>query len=414
MRDLVLGHPVGDLDMATDARPEVVESLFERTLAVGRAFGTIVVHWSLEADAGDGSERTIDVELTTFRSDGEYSDGRRPDEVTYGNSVQEDASRRDFTCNALYLNPLTDELLDPSGGLEDMRLGRLRCVGEARLRFEEDGLRLLRLLRFEARLALEPEPETLAAAEASREALGSVSTERVLAEFTGIFATASPARAIQRFEALELYELLFPAWDEFLGDHESSPERHERLLGALQAFDGTLDITSGLALLLEPDPRWSLEDEAFLRRSEQAEALLVRLHPSRRLRNAVCAAWRDRSALRRCLAADEASRAQRLRLIRRESWPLVFACSSAWLHGQESETRGAAWLLRLQQLEAERQSLAPEELNPVAFLSAADLVDAGIPRGPRFGELLTEVERLQLNLELSSREQALRWLKERS
>src|SRR5262245_13356451 len=134
VRGLALGVEPRDADLATAATPDEIERLFPRTYAVGKAFGTVVVH-----------SGAADVQVTTFRTESAYKDARRPDEVRFGTSLEEDAARRDFTCNALYLDPLSDEFRDPTGGLDDLELRRLRCVGDPARRFAEDGLRLLRL-----------------------------------------------------------------------------------------------------------------------------------------------------------------------------------------------------------------------------------------------------------------------------
>ena len=212
VRDLALGLEPKDVDLATDALPDEVESLFPHTNPVGKAFGTILVHLDEDDFAEHGLEerRGMDVELTTFRRDGEYEDARRPTSVAYGRSVAEDARRRDFTCNALYMDPLGGGFEDPEGGLADLLAGRLRCVGDPAARFAEDGLRLLRLVRFEARFALVPDEETLAGARHAREALRGVSPERVHAELRGVFGTPRPGAALRRMAALELDELALP------------------------------------------------------------------------------------------------------------------------------------------------------------------------------------------------------------
>ena len=124
VRDLVLERPLVDLDLVSDALPDAVEGLFERTVSVGKSFGVVVV-------VMDGQE----VEVATFRKERGYSDRRRPDEVEYALDPEVDARRRDFTCNALYLDPLTGEVRDPEGGLADLTSGRLRAVGDAGGRF---------------------------------------------------------------------------------------------------------------------------------------------------------------------------------------------------------------------------------------------------------------------------------------
>src|SRR6185503_18536023 len=137
VRDLALGLPPHDVDLASRLTPDELEGRFPKSASVGRAFGSMVL-------VVDG----IPLQHTTFRSEHGYADARRPDQVRYGATLEEDASRRDFTCNALYLDPLSDELCDPQEGLADLRSALLRCVGDPAARFAEDGLRILRLARF--------------------------------------------------------------------------------------------------------------------------------------------------------------------------------------------------------------------------------------------------------------------------
>src|SRR5687768_567649 len=137
VRDLLLGLEPKDYDVATDAPPERVRSLFNRTQAVGAAFGVILVR-----------QRDSQVEVATFRSDGRYDDGRRPTGVRF-TTAEEDARRRDFTINGLFLDPLDgDKVIDFVGGQEDLKAGRLRAIGDPDARFAEDHLRLLRAVRF--------------------------------------------------------------------------------------------------------------------------------------------------------------------------------------------------------------------------------------------------------------------------
>src|SRR5688572_25680129 len=139
VRDLALEREPKDADLASAALPEEIERLFPRTHAVGRAFGTVVV-----------SCGTLDLQVTTFRAESCYDDARRPSAVRFSSRLEEDAARRDFTANALYLDPLSDELVDPTGGLADLQSGRLRCVCAPSERFADDGLRMLRPTRLEA------------------------------------------------------------------------------------------------------------------------------------------------------------------------------------------------------------------------------------------------------------------------
>jgi len=412
VRDLALNSRPTDIDMATDAHPEVIESLFAHTTLVGKAFGTIIVHVNVPDRAVPGAGgvdpnsegQDIDVELTTFRSEGAYKDGRHPDEVTYGSSAEEDARRRDFTCNALYLDPSSDEFLDPEQGLADLEAGRLRCVGEPSARFAEDGLRLLRLARLTARLGLDPDEDTLAGARTSRGALEGVSAERVLAELRGIFAAPQPVQAFHLMRDLGILEGALPGISSLAPEGSDQGQRLAMRLGALAELKGPVEFVTGLALLLDPDPFGEGAGAAVDTVRGRAERLLVRLHPSRELRRGVLGSW-DLAARVRAILGGEARRSERLLLIRDVLWHPTFLRLRAW-----ACAGGLDWGDSLEALARERASLSQGELFPRPLLSSEDLAAAAIERGPRWGELLLEAEALQLDGVLQSPEQARRWL----
>lgn len=149
VRDLLRGQEPGDWDLASDALPEQVERIFPQTIPSGKQFGTILV-------INEG----FPVEITTFREDLGYSDGRRPDQVRFGKDLQLDLARRDFTINAIAFDLKTRELVDPFNGRRDLQRRLLRSVGDPQLRFREDGLRMFRFYRFLATLNLRPDPLT--------------------------------------------------------------------------------------------------------------------------------------------------------------------------------------------------------------------------------------------------------------
>ena len=392
VRDLAMGRTPHEVDLATDALPERIEELFERTMAVGKAFGTIVVH------LGSGANK-VDTEVTTFRSDGRYADGRRPLEVTFGSSVEEDARRRDFTCNALYLDPLTDDFQDPEHGLEDLEAGRLRCVGDPEERFAEDGLRLLRMARFAARLRLSPTEAVLAAARSQAEALRGVSRERVLSELEGMLATPRPASAFALLEDTGLLERVLPPSRSVGPARAQWEELQPARRAALEALGGPIPVATGLAVLLDPAPLGTGEDR-------RAEALgwLEDLRTSRELRHRVAGAWRLMDSLRLSLASSP-RRSERVRMMRDESWSTAVDALSAWHCALDP-----AASQRLEELSLERAELGDAALHPPPLVSSADLAALGLERGPRWGELLREVETLQLDGELADRPAALAWL----
>lgn len=169
VRDMILGVEPRDFDVATDALPDQVETMFPRTVAIGKSFGVI----NVLNESGDAQ-----VEVATFRTDGEYQDGRRPDQVSYS-SPQEDAQRRDLTVNSLFYDLKTQQVIDFCGGQQDLQNRLLRTVGEPEKRFNEDHLRILRAIRFVSQLGFVIEEETWHAIVDQRKALSTVSGERI-------------------------------------------------------------------------------------------------------------------------------------------------------------------------------------------------------------------------------------------
>jgi len=175
VRDLLLGRPPKDFDVATSARPGIVTELFHRSEQVGAHFGVVLVR-----------EEAAQVEVATFRSDDIYSDGRRPDRVHFETDPREDVLRRDFTINALLLDPESGDVLDYVGGRADLEQGIVRAIGDPEIRFGEDHLRLLRAVRFAARLRFRIEPATMSAIQRLHALILKVSAERVRDELVRI------------------------------------------------------------------------------------------------------------------------------------------------------------------------------------------------------------------------------------
>ncbi|MCC6408464.1 MAG: hypothetical protein IT453_14975, partial [Planctomycetes bacterium] len=343
VRDLALGRAPEDVDMTSAATPDEVEPLFEHVVPLGRAFGTLQL-------LVDG----IEVEHTTFRSETGYADSRRPTSVAFGRTLEEDAARRDFTCNALYLDPLTDEVADPTGGLADLERRMLRTVGEPRERFREDGLRLVRMARFAAALGLEIEPATWEAARASHAALVGVSVERALVELERMFAAPGGPRAVELLRGAGLLELLLPGQAGLHGPELDAERAQAIRAAALRVLEPAPGVALGLAVLLDPEPLWtsggagSSDADALARpgkvagpgstgRSRRsggppgsaghetgaapglastAEAALERLRPSRELRRTVEGLWRLRRELESLAANDSAPRSRKARTLR--------------------------------------------------------------------------------------------------
>lgn len=199
VRDMIRGKSASDWDIATNARPEQVQALFRHVIPTGIEHGTLTVIFM-------GHH----IEVTTFRSEHGYSDGRRPDKISYETSIEQDLSRRDFTMNALAINLSTGALCDPFGGKKDIKAKIIRTVGKARERFTEDGLRPVRAIRFASTLHFTIEADTLAAIPLSLDNIKHVSIERFRDEFIKIITGEKPSDGLKLLEQTGVLNLFIP------------------------------------------------------------------------------------------------------------------------------------------------------------------------------------------------------------
>lgn len=385
VRDLALGLVPGDVDLATEATPDRIEELFPGSLGVGRAFGTLIV------PAHTPSGR-VDVELTTFRRDGESSDARRPDRVDYGVSLEEDARRRDFTMNALFLDPLSGEVRDPTGGLEDLHRRVLRTVGNPVERFEEDALRLLRLARFAGRYEFTIDPATHEAARQRASWLDRISRERMATEWRKAASHRGFATVLQVAGDTGLLELAAPGADRGLDQRVSLARELEfgvQCVGTEPAF----------AILFDPLDR--LRDESA--RQCAADALAT-LRPSRAEGAEASALWSLADRLEE-LEQSPRPRAEAIRLARAK-----FAESALRYARARNAALGAPSLAAIERVDTLR--LGPRsELHPTPLLSSRDLIEAGVQPGPLLGQWIAALEDRQLEGELSDRASALSFVR---
>lgn len=202
VRDLLLGVTPKDWDITTDATPNEIIRLFPKTIPTGLQHGTVTVVM------GQGIENHF--EVTTFRIEGAYSDGRRPEEVFFVLNVEQDLARRDLTINAIAYDPVANRLVDPYNGIEDLRAGMIRAVGSAEARFQEDGLRIMRAARFAARFGYAMDGETFAAMGKNIDTLRKVSKERIQDELTKTLMTSNPSYGIQLLQKSGALEVACP------------------------------------------------------------------------------------------------------------------------------------------------------------------------------------------------------------
>ena len=237
VRDLLTGKSASDFDVATNATPKEVTAVFgrKRTIPTGEKHGTVTV--LLESAATDTS--APHVEVTSYRGEGAYSDGRRPDEVAFVRTIEEDLKRRDFTVNAIAYDPLSDKLVDPYEGRRDLERGLLRAVGEPLERFMEDGLRAMRAVRFCAQHGFALDQATEVAIPKAIAVFRKVSAERIRDELIKILLSEAPSRGLELMRTTGLLQEVIPELLEGVGLHQNRYHKHDVWEHTLAVMDAT-------------------------------------------------------------------------------------------------------------------------------------------------------------------------------
>ena len=357
VRDELLGEEPQDFDVATDARPEVIRELFRRTAEVGASFGVMLVR-----------EFGPTIEVATFRADGVYSDKRRPDSVEFSDA-ERDAQRRDFTINALFIDPLEsgdDRVIDFVDGRRDLLTRTLRAVGDPERRLAEDHLRALRAVRFAARYGLTIEPGTAAAIRGHAAELEGVSRERIGGEVRRMLTHPSRARACELLHGLRLARAVFGTDAGYEGGAVSGLGDGVSYVAALMALfigrgHGPTQSAGGLIALARRSLLLSNEDRAALRDGFGAlRALVADWDGSGE-------AWRKRAA----------------------SGP-GFGDALDVLASIDDERAGSV------RAEVARLEQRFGGLAPAALVGGEDLIAMGLAPGPAFSRILREVYDAQL------------------
>ena len=413
VRDLLLGRKPDDFDIATSALPETVLAMFPRTFAVGAHFGVILV-----ADKIDGEE--IVTEVATFRSDGAYTDGRRPQSVRFSESAEEDVVRRDFTINGMLLDPqllresgdLGKAVLDYVGGRADLRDRLVRAIGDADRRFDEDKLRMLRAVRFAARIDFEIEVGTAAAIQKSAAHIANVSHERVRDELTRMLTDGRARRAFELLDRTGLLRTVLPEIARMQGV-EQPPEYHPEG----DVWVHTLMLLEQLPAGVSPTLAWgALLHDVGKPATFQRGPGRIRFngHVEVGVRIAQDIARRQRfsneeTAQIVALVENhmrfgdvEKMKASTLkRFFRLQAFPEHLA-----LHRMDCMASHGG--LELYEYAKQRFEATPvEEVRPKLLVTGRDLIEVGLQPGPRFKELLAQAEDAQLEGRISSKEEGL-------
>jgi tRNA nucleotidyltransferase (CCA-adding enzyme) len=228
VRDALLGRTPGDWDVATSAHPDEVVRIFRRTIPTGLQHGTVTVL--------EGKEP---IEVTTFRGEGAYSDARRPDHVVFGVTLEEDMSRRDFTVNAMAFDPVAGTLHDPFGGRQDLDARVIRAVGDPEARFREDGLRVMRAVRFAAVLEFRLDEATLAAIPGALGSLAKVAAERVQVELLKLLGARKPSLGLVPLQTSGILGVILPELLPAIGQAQNRHHAHDVWSHTVAVVDAT-------------------------------------------------------------------------------------------------------------------------------------------------------------------------------
>lgn len=373
VRDQLLGREPKDYDIVTNARPEEVTALFDHAVEVGVAFGVVRVRLG----------RGLEYEVATYREDGAYSDGRHPDVVRYADSPRRDVERRDFTINAILYDPVKEQVLDWVGGEADLHAGLIRAVGDPEARFREDRLRMLRAVRFAARLGFTIEERTRRAIELHAKELGAVSVERVVQELDGIFLSPRPRMGFHLLEDTGLLDSVLPGSGAYSDTQRLRwAERLERLPEAVLSREERLD----LAWAAFVDPLDSAGIEEKLRSLKQSRA---------RMRGVI----RVRETAKAIAQARGAQAAVVMRVAANVDVGAWIEALNVW-EGPKGE--GA------RRLADARADIKARPLPPRPLLTGTDLRKMGMSPGPEFKRILASVDDAVLERKVLDRDSAIR------
>ena len=406
VRDFLLGREPEDIDIATDARPEQIEKLFQHTIPVGKKFGVIIV-----------IEDQHHFQVATFRSEGDYRDGRRPEKVVFSNA-KADALRRDFTINALFYDPISDTTHDWVDGEKDLRAKVIRTIGPPEERFGEDHLRLLRAIRFAAQLNFDIEPETFAAVKALAPKIKLISAERIRDELLKLFRPPHAARGLDLFAQSGLMDQVLPELSATV-TCDQSPSYHPEGRCSTTSVScsnncrrtrrhrcpGPSFCTTSAN---RPPPAWTKRTGAIhfygheKIGADMARVILNRLRFPKKDVDEIVACVRQHMQFK---DVKQMRMATLRRLLLRETFPLELQLHKLDCLGSHRSLEHYDFLVE----QAKELKKKPHIRPPL--LTGTDLIALGMKPGPEIGALLHEIRDKQLSDELKTKREAKAWVK---
>lgn len=400
IRDSILGRVPDDWDITTSATPQQVKQLFRRTIDTGIQHGTVTVMLDREG-----------FEVTTYRIDGKYEDGRHPTEVTFTPNLEEDLKRRDFTINAMAYNEQTG-LVDLFGGIQDMEAGIIRCVGDARARFTEDALRIMRAIRFAAQLGYEIESETREAIGELAPNLRQISAERIQVELTKLVTSAHPETMRMVYDT-GVAAIILPEFQQIMETAQDDSQHcysvGEHTLCAMQQVERKKELR--LAMLFHDigKPQFLCHAQAS---ADIAKKIMRRLRYDNDTTNTVyrLVLYHDYGI------GEEPTRCMVRRAMNKigeDIFPMLFAVRRADILAQgetfreEKLGRLAKWQELYEEILERKECVSLKTL----ALTGSDLIALGMEPGKALGEMLHEMLELVLDHpEYNTREYLTRWL----
>lgn len=382
VRDFLLGRKAKDPDIATDALPDQICEIFPHAITVGKSFGVLKIPLS------DSEERCV--EVATFRKEDDYKDHRHPTHIEFS-GPEEDAQRRDFTVNALFYDPQTSRILDAVGGIEDIKAGVIRAIGQPADRFDEDALRLLRAVRFTVNLGFRMDLGTQEAVLSKSKLIRKISVERIKEELDSMWLGPHPDQALLLLSELDLRRWVLPELDILRGVAWKKTLKAFAKLAARETSGRSLAL-SWAALLLRFGKIESVD---------VAKKLCDRLKFSHSLAQQVQSILEMQGKFREVFQMREATL---IRLIKEPGFEEALK-----LHAVDALVTDGN-LAFFEFCHSRKNQLQQEGNGFIKLLSGEDLIQMGFSPGRQFAEILRAVEDLTMEKKLTTKEQALEFV----
>ncbi len=404
VRDIVMNLTPQDYDIATSGLPEQVMSLFDKTVPVGLSFGVVKVFCG-----------KFEFEVATFRSDGKYLDGRHPEEVHFS-SEREDACRRDFTINGMFYDPIEEKVIDYVKGLEDIRAGIIRTINSPKDRFSEDGLRLIRAIRFAAKFQFQIEPQTYQAIKQMASNIKQISVERIREELEKMLTGPHPDKSIRLLDKTDLLKMVLPEVTAMKGvkqPEEFHPEGdvwNHTLIMLKNMENPIFELAMGALLHDVGKPKtFSIEDRIRFNKhcevgAQMTEQIGKRLRLSNKSIDNITELVRNHLRFKDVQKMRESTLKRFLRLPNFSEHLELHRLDCLASHGNLNN-----WKFCKQKL----SDFKPQDIKPKPLINGHDLIKLGYKTGPIFKQILTTIEDAHLEGQIKTHEDALKFVQEK-